>query len=215
MRSLHANKIFGAKATLARASIVVFCLAAHVRAAAAPTQNPEKLAHSLGKRIATSQVEAKGLPVRWGKALAVVAAPPAKVVAQVRDYGNYQRLFPKLTKSKVLAKRGDRAMVYLEASILGGVHVLWAQLTLSSRNEPKTARSAPSTVIEATMRRGNLATFRARWRLTPVQSGRKTLVSFALLVDPDLPLPPPLFSRENQKAAGWTINRLRLRLQHR
>ncbi|MGB5286552.1 MAG: hypothetical protein WBN29_18735, partial [Polyangiales bacterium] len=54
--------------------------------------------------------------------------------------------------------------------------------------------------------------FSASWRLTPVDDGARTEVDFKLFVDPDMPLPSSVFSRENERAAGNTIRALRSRI---
>ena len=54
--------------------------------------------------------------------------------------------------------------------------------------------------------------FRASWRLTPVEGGARTEVDFKLYVDPDMPLPSSVFSRENERAAGNTVRALRTRV---
>jgi hypothetical protein len=59
---------------------------------------------------------------------------------------------------------------------------------------------------------GNIDAFRASWRLTPVDEGRRTQVDFKLYVDPDIPLPSTVFSRENERAAGNTVRALRSRV---
>jgi hypothetical protein len=48
--------------------------------------------------------------------------------------------------------------------------------------------------------------------LTPVDGGARTEVDFKIYVDPDMPLPSSVFSRENEKAAGNTLRALRTRV---
>jgi len=67
-------------------------------------------------------------------------------------------------------------------------------------------------VIEARLLEGNMDAFSASWRLTPVDGGARTEVDFKIYVDPDMPLPSSVFSRENEKAAGKTVRALRTRV---
>jgi ribosome-associated toxin RatA of RatAB toxin-antitoxin module len=67
-------------------------------------------------------------------------------------------------------------------------------------------------VVEAKLLEGNVDAFSAQWHLTPIDGGTRTRVDFKIRVDPDIPLPSSIFSRENEKAAGRTLNALRSRL---
>jgi len=125
----------------------------------------------------------------------------------VVDYANYVHFMPNFTKSKVLAQRGNKAMVYMEVSVASGTFTLWGQLKLSEG-----APDGDTRVIEARLLDGNMDAFSASWRLTPVEDGARTEVDFKLYVDPDMPLPSSVFSRENERAAGNTVRALRTRV---
>jgi ribosome-associated toxin RatA of RatAB toxin-antitoxin module len=114
---------------------------------------------------------------------------------------------PNFTKSKVLAQRGSRAMVYMEVSVAKGAFTLWGQLNLAEHPEDGESR-----VVEARLLEGNIDAFNASWTLTPVDGGARTQVDFRIYVDPDIPLPSSIFSRENERAAGRTVRALRARV---
>jgi ribosome-associated toxin RatA of RatAB toxin-antitoxin module len=114
---------------------------------------------------------------------------------------------PNFKKSKVLAQRGSRAMVYMEVSVAKGTLTLWGQLNLA-----ESPRDDDSRVVEAHLMEGNIDAFNASWTLTPIDGGARTMVEFKLYVDPDMPLPSSIFSRENERAAGKTVRALRARL---
>ena len=95
-------------------------------------------------------------------------------------------------------------MVYMEVSVAAGTFTLWGQLKMAEKSPDGDAR-----IIEARMMEGNMNTFRAEWRLTPVDGGARTQVEFRIHVDPDMPLPSAIFSRENERAAGSTVRALR------
>jgi len=130
-----------------------------------------------------------------------------EVLPIVQDYANYVQFMPNFTKSKVLAQRGSRAMVYMEVSVAKGAITLWGQLNLAERPQDGDSR-----VVEARLMQGNIDAFSATWTLTPVDGGQRTEVDFKIYVDPDIPLPSSIFSRENEKAAGKTLRALRTRL---
>jgi ribosome-associated toxin RatA of RatAB toxin-antitoxin module len=157
--------------------------------------------------VRTTQISEEGSNISWGHAVAVIDQPIEEVFPVVVDYANYVHFMPNFTKSKVLAQRGNRAMVYMEVSIAGGTFTLWGQLKFSEG-----AAQGNTRVIEASLLDGNMDAFSASWRLTPVDGGARTEVAFKLYVDPDMPLPSSVFSRENERAAGNTIRALRIRV---
>lgn len=157
--------------------------------------------------VRTAQIAEEGSNISWGHAVAVIEKPIDDVMPVVVDYGNYVHFMPNFTKSKVLAQRGNRAMVYMEVSVASGTLTLWGQLKLA-----EAAPQGDTRVIEARLLEGNLDAFRANWRLTPVDGGNRTEVDFKIYVDPDMPLPSAVFSRENERAAGNTVRALRSRV---
>ncbi len=157
--------------------------------------------------VFTSQIPEEGSDIAWGQAILVLDSPMEEVLPIVQDYANYAQFMPNFTKSKVLAQRGSRAMVYMEVSVAKGAITLWGQLNLAERPQDGDSR-----VVEARLMQGNIDAFSATWTLTPVDGGQRTEVDFKIYVDPDIPLPSSIFSRENEKAAGKTLRALRTRL---
>lgn len=167
--------------------------------------------HAAGEAdVLTSQITQAGSNIAWGHAIAVIDKPIDEVLPVVVDYGSYVHFMPDFTKSKVLAQRGNRAMVYMELTVASGSLTLWGQLNLSERPPEGETR-----VIEAQLLDGNMNAFSATWRLTPVDDGASTKVDFKIYVDPDMPLPASVFSRENEKAAGKAVRALRTRVIER
>ena len=164
--------------------------------------------HAAGEAdVRTAQIAEEGSNISWGHAVAVIDQPIDEVLPVVVDYANYVHFMPNFTKSKVLAQRGNRAMVSMEVSVAAGTFTLWGQLKLSEG-----APEGDTRVIEASLLDGNMDAFSATWRLTPVDGGARTEVDFKIYVDPDMPLPSSVFSRENEKAAGNTLRALRTRV---
>jgi len=164
--------------------------------------------HAAGEaEVRTAQIAKEGSNISWGHAVGVIDNPIEEVLPVVVDYANYAHFMPNFTKSKVLAQRGNRAMVYMEVSVASGTFTLWGQLKLS-----EVAPEGDTRVIEARLLEGNMDAFSATWRLTPVDGGARTEVDFKIYVDPDMPLPSSVFSRENERAAGKTVRALRTRV---
>lgn len=157
--------------------------------------------------IQTHREPAEGTDVTVGAATGLVQASADDVIAVLSDYGNYVEFMPHFRTSRVLGARGNRANVYVEAAILHDTMTLWAQVVLRVRDGARPGQK----IIEATMTRGNVDTFIVRWEVQPVDASN-TLVTFKLLVDPDLPVPDSLVSSENERWARATLGRLRTRV---
>jgi ribosome-associated toxin RatA of RatAB toxin-antitoxin module len=165
--------------------------------------------HAAGEpEVRSAQIVEEGSNISWGHAVAVIDSPIDEVLPVVVDYANYVVFMPNFTTSKVLARRGNRAMVYMEVSVASGTFTLWGQLNFSESPSEGETR-----LIEAQLLEGNMRAFRASWRLTPVDGGARTEVDFKIYVDPDMPLPSSVFSRENEKAAAKTLRALNTRVR--
>jgi ribosome-associated toxin RatA of RatAB toxin-antitoxin module len=164
---------------------------------------------ALSDKIEQSNVPAPGSGVEWGRAEGTLGARPDAVLAVLRDYARYAGLFPYFEKSRVLSQRGTDAIVYLEAKILHGATTLWGQMRISAK-----AAADQTQVIEAKLMKGkgNMAQFLARWEVTPVMNGSRSHVVFQMLVDPDLPVPDSMISREMKNGAGQAFRALRRRV---
>ena len=159
--------------------------------------------------IRSGRVAHDQLDVRWGRAIGIVDAPLADVVAVVQNYAGYQDFMPHFRVSRVLSRRGANALVYMQASIARNTLTLWAQMRVGPRpNEGETR------IVEGKMVDGNMDAMLARWELTPIDNGR-TLVAFQLLMDPKLPLPDSYVSSENETATRKTLRALRQVLAER
>jgi ribosome-associated toxin RatA of RatAB toxin-antitoxin module len=157
--------------------------------------------------IFTAQIPEQGSEIAGGQAVIVVDKPIDEVLPIVLDYANYVRFMPNFTKSRVLAQRGSRAMVYMEVSVAKGMYTLYGQLNLAERPQDGASR-----VVEGRLLDGNIDAFNASFTLTPVDDGARTEIDFKIYVDPALPLPSSIFSRENERAAGRTVRALRARV---
>jgi ribosome-associated toxin RatA of RatAB toxin-antitoxin module len=153
--------------------------------------------------IQVSGIPQPGTSVRAGRAVGIVDASLDEVLAVVQDYGAYDKFMPHFKASRVLSRRGESALVYMQASIARDTMTLWCQLKVGPRPNIGTTH-----VIEAKMIEGNMSAMHARWEVTPVDA-EHTRVAFELLMDPKVPLPASLVSNENEKASQKTIRALR------
>ena len=171
------------------------------------TAAAEARARQLGTRTEITSVRDAGTSVTWGRAETVLDVPFDRAMRIIQDYGRYQEWMPHFRQSRVLSRRGSNALVYMQASVIRNTTTLWAQLRIFARR-PR----AGTHIVEARMVEGNMERFQAKWELTPIDGGARTLLGFQILVDPDLPLPSSVFSEENRKAARRTVSALRRRI---
>jgi ribosome-associated toxin RatA of RatAB toxin-antitoxin module len=194
------------------AAVIALALAIPAFSGSASAQDAaSKKATSLGDTIELGIVSQSAGDLAWGRAEAVVDARSEAVLAILSDYSQYAGIFPYFEKSKVLSQRGSDAIVYLEAEVLNGAATLWSQVRMSAKV------SGTTTIVEARMMKGkgNIEQMLARWEVTPVAGGEKSLVAFQLLVDPDLPIPDVLVTGEMKKGAGQAMRALRKRVAER
>lgn len=192
-------------------------LGASALAVAQSSPRPAETPTQIAARIADHRVEVRELPysgssVRWGRATGLVDAPTALVLSVVQDYAKYSEFMPNFRASRVLSQRGGQAIVYLEASVLHDAATLWAQMRMRPRPSVTNADGTVTQIVEGTMVSGNVERMAARWELTSVDQGTRTLVSFQFLVEPDLPFPASIMTGQNIAGARRAIGRLRARL---
>lgn len=157
-------------------------------------------------KIETTGLMQPGQSVERGRATVLIEAPADQVYAVLQNYGAYKEFLPNFEASRVLSQRGASALVFVQVKIMKGAARIWAELKLKPRKS-----DGPTRVIEAKMMRGNVDHMEALWQVTPVD-GQHTLVSFEIIVDPNLPLPTSLVSDENRKTARKTLRALRERV---
>jgi ribosome-associated toxin RatA of RatAB toxin-antitoxin module len=174
-------------------------------AALASADVPELSANLRSGAIESRQTPQAGSRIRRGHAEGIVDAPVDRVVSVVEDYANYYRFMPNFEASRVLSRRGNSALLYVQVKALHGLTRLWAEVKVGARDAPPPAR-----FIDAHMTRGNLKQFEAAWQVTPIGPSQ-TLVAFELCADPDLPLAVAagLVSDQNEKEARSSIRALR------
>ena len=122
-------------------------------------------AHAENAGIFTMQIPEDGSDIAGGRAVIVVDKPIEEVLPIVLDYANYVQFMPNFTKSRVLAQRGSRAMVYMEVSVAKGMYTLYGQLNLAEGPQDGESR-----IVEGRLLEGNIDAFNASFKLTPVDA---------------------------------------------
>jgi ribosome-associated toxin RatA of RatAB toxin-antitoxin module len=157
--------------------------------------------------IFTAQLPVQGSNIASGRAVIVVDKSIDQVLPVIVDYANYVRFMPNFTHSRVLSQRGNRAMVYMEVSVAKGLYTLHGQLDMAERPQDGGSR-----LVEVRLVEGNVNAFNASFKLTPVDGGARTEIDLNIYVDPDIPLPSSVFSRENERSAAKALRALRARI---
>lgn len=155
--------------------------------------------------ISFGSAPASGTSAEWGTATAILDYPIAQITTMLHDYGAFQDYLPHFRTSRVLSRRGNRAIVYVQVTAMNDSVTLWAQMDVRSREEEGRR------IITADMTEGNLDHFRVRWELERVDDTH-TRIRFRLLADPDLPIPSSLITGENVKFAKKVVASIRERL---
>ncbi|WP_437900055.1 hypothetical protein [Sorangium sp. So ce124] len=188
-------------------SLAVLALSLSPRAARAADAESEKLA-SLGKALRyTLKTTGPVAAIDTGGAAILVKAPLPAVRKIVTSYGSYKTFIGPFDQSRVLAKRKGTSEVYLQVPILNGAAHIWTVADMS----PPTKDGADE-VISGRHKRGNVADFRARWRLRAVDE-HHTILKLELFVAPKLPFPPSVVTSQLVKAADKAVTAVRNRAQ--
>lgn len=126
----------------------------------------------------------QGSEIETGGAAILVHAPLARVESLVLRFGRYKEYVPAFEQSRLVQRhKSGETDVYVEVPVLSGASKLWALLRFS-----KPVKDAAGEVISARLIKGNMADFRAVWRLRAAGDDR-TIVKLELFADPDLPVP--------------------------
>ncbi|WP_438020020.1 hypothetical protein WMF18_13540 [Sorangium sp. So ce315] len=188
-------------------SLAVLALSLSPRSAHAADAESEKLA-SLGRALRyTLKTTGPASPIDTGGAAILVKAPLPAVRKLVTSYGSYKTLISPFDQSRVLAKRKGSSEVYLQVPILNGAAHIWTVADMS----PPTKDGADE-VISGRFKRGNVADFRARWRLRAVDD-QHTILKLEIFVAPKLPFPPSAVTTQLVRAADKAVTAVRDRAE--
>jgi hypothetical protein len=150
-----------------------------------------------------------GLADRYGRAQILVNAPIGIVHRIIVDYGHYKELTSgKFHTSRVIGKSPAGTEVYFQLSVLDGMITLW-QVFRFQELKPLARGWA---IVEGWYVKGNIGRGNAAWTLHAIDDNR-TVVTFDLLILPNVPLPQTLLDDGNRNAAGEAVEAVRARAQ--
>jgi hypothetical protein len=127
-----------------------------------------------------------------------------RVLVVVRDFKRYVEILPRIRHSRVVGKRARMTDVYLEAPILNGLARAWGV----ARFPPPRPWAEDGLILEGTMVKGNLEAWWGRWKLQPCGEQCTTL-RLEMFVDPDLPFPASVITRELEWATDKAVSAVR------
>ncbi len=140
-----------------------------------------------------------GQKARHGVAEMLIAAEPARVLASLQRYGDYQAMAPKKFKTSrlVAISKSGQSDVYMRVAILRGALTLW----LTMRFDPPRVDAAGTRVVEGAYLDGNLAGAHVRY-VVQGAGEHQTYVRLELLIELPVPAPQDAVDEELRDAAG-------------
>lgn len=184
---------------------------ARTAAATPASPTPATSAPRISASLRRGEIDVVSLPdpstgVELARSSVIVDAPADVAMRIVTDYARYAEFLPSFRASRVLSRRGNNAIVYLEARAVRNTTTIWAQLRIFQRRP-----HGQTQIIEGRMMQGNVSRMDARWEVTPIDDGTRSLVTFQFLIDPDLPFPDAIVSQENRRVTRRALEALRRR----
>jgi hypothetical protein len=138
-----------------------------------------------------------------GAARVYVKAPIDTAIAIVTDYGNYRAMIRRFERAEVVGKHGDQTDVALRVPILNGR----SRVNGTLRFDPP-RREGDEVVVVGRMIDGNVRRFDATFRLRKIDD-ESTQLNLEMVIEPKLPVPTALVTRETADASDGTVRRLR------
>jgi ribosome-associated toxin RatA of RatAB toxin-antitoxin module len=184
---------------------------APVTAAAPDPANDAELARLSDGHSFRTNYQPAGVADRYGRAEILVKAPLGILHKLVLDYARYKEFTGgKFHASRVIGKTPLGTEVYFQLPVLNGMITLWQVFRFQ-----EIAPLAPGwAMVEGWFIKGNIGRGNAAWTLHAIDDDR-TLVTFDLLVVPNVPLPQSLIDDGLRNAAGEAVEAIRARAEER
>jgi len=144
-----------------------------------------------------------GSDIDTGGAIIAINTPLDPVMKVLRDYRRYYKILPRLEQSRIMGKKDGVTELYMRAPIMSGFTHIWALSHLSEHKYGPAGRR-----IRAKYIKGNLDTWHGQWLVTPCGANR-TLLKLELFLDPKVPVPASLATRELKWAAAKGVTAVR------
>lgn len=119
--------------------------------------------------------------LKYVKAVAIISSPPAKVWKVVTDYGNYKSFMPKVTKSYVETRNGNKVEAYTLLTLPWPFQNTWYV--------NRYVEDRKNLVVRWSMVRGSILDNAGSWKLKP-HGKKNTLATYTLKVDPGVSFIP-------------------------
>jgi hypothetical protein len=175
---------------------------------AAEPETPDLARLADGQPLRTSY-QPPGMKERYGRAQVLVNAPMATIHALVLDYGHYKELTGgRFHVSRVIGRAQGGTEVYFQLPVLDGTLTLW-QVFRFQELKPLAPGWA---MVEGWFIQGNIGQGNAAWTMQAIDD-EHTLLTFDLLVVPNVPLPQAIIDAGLRRAAGAAVEAIRNRAQ--
>jgi hypothetical protein len=175
-------------------------------ASARPSLDEERLGR-LDRYDVLTFVDPAGSGINKSKAIGVFDATPDEIYRTATDYEHLAEFAPRLSTSRVVDRRGDaQAFVMLTAQLPWPVSSAWVYAEFDHEKLGGGVYRIRFWQIRGSMRRYSGSMLIEPW------SGRKSAVTYELLVEPDSRAPRGLINSKLKDAAGRYVHALRQRI---
>lgn len=145
-----------------------------------------------------------GSTVEVGGAIIGINTSVADVLMVVKKYRKYHKILPRLTTSKVVARKGNTSDVYMRAPILRGMYNIWV---VSKFTGPLPWGKRGKRIV-GKMSKGNVDAFDAVWKMHPC-GPKRTILRLELYLIPKVPVPDSWITPELEWAASRSVTAVR------
>ncbi len=188
-------------------SISAFLVAATMTASPGGLDPGTRAKLDAGKVVVTTR-KVPGLKVPEVVAMGVVDAPPEAVWPHVDRCSEYADFLPKTIRSEELSREGTEVRCIIEVDLPFPLGTLWNESVAQHLALP-----GRKFVRRWKMTRGTYEVNQGAWELEPWgPDGRKTLLTYRVAADPNIPIPASLGKLFQSKAMPGVIEAVRKRV---
>ncbi len=182
-----------------------------------PSGNPldgSQLDQLLAGKVVSQLMDApSGMPSS-GVALAIIAAPPAKILRTLRDYPHLHEFMPYVARATIDDHTANRWLV--SYSIHGPLGIGSREYQLESFDEKEVIDGREILISRFSYTgRGNIKDTRGTWRLIPIAGGTATFARYESTTDPGGSFTPWLKRRIASAGLPKIIQAIRKRVAER
>jgi len=168
-----------------------------VSSSAAAELGPGELEGVSEGRILVRDVSAAGSRVKTFEAYMEIPAPRSEVLRVLQDYERYPEFMPRVRRTDVVERSGERAIVSYTLALPLGNEKRWRIEIAPERSATRSVLSWHLVAWEGLSERETIRDTRGSWQLEPGSGGEgSTLVTYRVYTDPG---PVPL-------GFGWIVD---------